>query len=69
MFNPNSAVPFEDRSWDNRDELDSESQLIGPWFFQSNDSPASNDDEKNFVAGFQAQRFSSLTRDYNLVLC
>jgi hypothetical protein len=36
--------------------------MIGLWLSQNEEFPASNND-KNFVAGFQAQRLASVTRD------
>jgi hypothetical protein len=42
--------------------------MIGLWFSQEEDGPASNND-KNFVAGFQTRRLASLTRDHDLALC
>ncbi len=41
--------------------------MIGLWFLQNEDFPAANH-HKNLVARFQAQRYASLRRDYDLVL-
>src|ERR1035441_6934317 len=42
--------------------------MIGLWLLQDKDFPTANH-HKNLVAGLQAQRFASLTRDYDLILC